>query len=168
MNEMEASSSFKFMVGSACSYDRQDRSKLFEVVPLVSCNKDEQGHKSAWCFAGVKNESELNLARAGIFYMSAKDINALTICPFHRSELGEGARIPGFRIPNDCRDVSPDLSRSRESCTGIGRHNRYERGFGLCDSTVQTKHKILESAFTAFNKPERSAMAYHGCDEKGK
>ena len=26
--------------------------------------------------------------------MSAKDINAFTICPFHRSELGEGARIP--------------------------------------------------------------------------
>ena len=93
MNEMEASSSFKFMVGSACSYDRP-RSKLFEVVPLVSCNKDVHGHKSAWCFAGVKNESELNLARAGIFYMSAKDINALTICPFHRSELGEGPRIP--------------------------------------------------------------------------
>ena len=91
---MEASCSFKFIVGGACSYDRQDRSKLFEVVPLVSCNKDVQGHKSAWCFAGVKNESELNLARAGIFYMSAKDINALTICPFHRSELGEGARIP--------------------------------------------------------------------------
>ena len=54
MNEMEASSSFKFMVRSACSYDRQDRSKLFEVVPLVSCNKDVQDHKSAWCFAGVK------------------------------------------------------------------------------------------------------------------
>ena len=86
--------SFKFIVRSACLYDRQDRSKLFEVVPLVSCNKDVQGHKSAWCFAGVKNESELNLARAGIFYMSAKDINAVTICPFHRSELGEGARIP--------------------------------------------------------------------------
>ena len=45
MNEMEASCSFKFIVGSACSYDRQDRSKLFEVVPLVSCNKDVQGHK---------------------------------------------------------------------------------------------------------------------------
>ena len=26
--------------------------------------------------------------------MSAKDINALKICPFYRSELGEGARIP--------------------------------------------------------------------------
>ena len=46
MNEMEASCSFKFIVGSACSYDRQDRIKLFEVVPLVSCNKDVQGHKS--------------------------------------------------------------------------------------------------------------------------
>ena len=91
---MEASCSFKFIVGSACSYDRQDRIKLFEVVPLVSCNKDVQGHKSAWCFAGVKKESELNFALAGIFYMSAKDIKALTIFPFHRSELGEGARIP--------------------------------------------------------------------------
>ena len=90
MNETEASCSVKFIVGSACSYDRRDRSKLFEVVPLVSCNKDVQGHKSAWCFAGVENESELILARAGIFYMSAKDINALTICPFHRSELGTG------------------------------------------------------------------------------
>ena len=101
MNEMEASCSFKFIVGSACSYDRRDRSKLFEVVPLVSCNKDVQGHKSAWCFAGVKSESELNLARAGIFFR-------------------------------------PDLSRNRESCTGSGRHNRYERRFGFCDFTVQT------------------------------
>ena len=68
MNEMEASCSFKLIVGSACSYDQQDRIKLFEVVPLVSCNKNVQGHKSAWCFAGVKSESELNLARAGIFF----------------------------------------------------------------------------------------------------
>ena len=64
----------------------------------MSCNKDVQGHKSAWCFAGVENESELILARAGIFYMSAKDINALTICPFHRSELGTGWR----RSQNTC------------------------------------------------------------------
>ena len=62
MNEKEASCSFKFRVGSAYSYDRRDRSKLFEVVPLVSCNKDVQGHKSACCFAGVENESELILS----------------------------------------------------------------------------------------------------------
>ena len=36
----------------------------------------------------TRGERELNLARAGIFYLSAKDIDALTICPFHRSELG--------------------------------------------------------------------------------
>ena len=99
---------------SACSYNRQDRSKLFEVVPLVSCNKDVQGHKSAWCFAGVENESELILARAGIFYMSAKDINALTICPFHRSELGEGARIPSeFQM---IAGMSALISLEIESC----------------------------------------------------
>ena len=85
MNEMEASCSLKFRVGSACSYDRRDRSKLFEVVPLVSCNKDVQGHKSAWCFAGVENESELILARAGIFlheYKGYKRLNNLSIPPF--------------------------------------------------------------------------------------
>ena len=61
MNEMEASCSFKFIAGSACSYDRQDRSKLFEVVPLLSCNKDVQGHKSAWCFAGLRTRVNLSL-----------------------------------------------------------------------------------------------------------
>ena len=110
MNETEASCSVEFIVGSACSYDRRDRSKLFEVVPLVSCNKDVQGHKSAWCFAGVENESELILARAGIFYMSAKDINALTICPFHRSELGTGWR----RSQNTCRIPDESLPTAKE------------------------------------------------------
>ena len=118
---MEASCSLKFRVGSACSYDRRDRSKLFEVVPLVSCNKDVQGHKSAWCFAGVKNESELNLARAGIFYMSAKDINALTICPFHRSELGFRWR----RSQNTCRILDEIASHGKgkgvKGDTGVSR-----------------------------------------------
>ena len=79
----------------------------------MSCNKDVQGHKSAWCFAGVENESELILARAGIFYMSAKDINALTICPFHRSELGTGWR----RSQNTCR--IPDEIASHGKGKGV-------------------------------------------------
>ena len=109
MNEMEASCSFKFRFGSACSYYRRDRGKSFEVVPLVSCNK---GHKSAWFFAGVKNESELILARAGIIYMSAKEINALTICPFHRSELGTGWR----RSQNTCRIPDEIASHGKGKC----------------------------------------------------
>ena len=74
-----------FIVGSACWYDRRDRSKLFEVVPLMSCNKDVQGHKSAWYFAGVENVSELILARAGIFLHECKRykrLNNLSIPPF--------------------------------------------------------------------------------------
>ena len=75
----------------------------------MSCNKVVQGHKSAWCFAGVENESELILARAGIFYMSAKDINALTIFPFHRSELGTGWR----RSQKTCRIPDENASHSK-------------------------------------------------------
>ena len=130
MNEMEASCSFKFGVGSACSYDRRDRSKLFELVPLVSCNK---GHKNAWCFAVVENENELILARAAIFYMSAKDINALKICPFHRSELGTGWRKSQntSRIPDEIashgkgkgfkgdRGVSRAISKIKFQRTGV-------------------------------------------------
>ena len=93
---------------------------------MVSCNKDEQGHKSAWCFAGVENESELILARAGIFYMSAKDINALTICPFHRSELGTGWR----RSQNTCR--IPDEIASH----GKGNSVKGDRGVSRAISKV--------------------------------
>ena len=92
----------------------------------MSCNKDVQDHKSAWCFAGVKNESELNLARAGIFYMSAKDINALTICPFHRSELGTGWR----RSQNTCR--IPDEIASH----GKGKGVKGDRGVSRAISKV--------------------------------
>ena len=101
-------------------------SKLFEAVPLVSCNKDIQGHKSAWYFAGVENESELILARAGIFYMSAKDINALTICPFYRSELGTGWR----RSQNTCR--IPDEIASH----GKGKGVKGDRGVSRAISKV--------------------------------
>ena len=84
----------------------------------MSCNRDVQGHKSVWCFAGVENENEIILARAGIFYMIAKDINALTICPFHRSELGTGWR----RSRNTCR--IPDEIASH----GKGKGVKGERG----------------------------------------
>ena len=63
-------------------------------------------------FAGVENESELILARAGIIYMSAKDINTLTICPFHRSELGTGWR----RSQNTCRIPDEIASHGKGKC----------------------------------------------------
>ena len=37
---MDVSCAFKTIIGSPCSYDRRDKSKLITEVPLVSCNKD--------------------------------------------------------------------------------------------------------------------------------
>lgn len=94
---MEVSCSFKSIVGSPCSYDRRDQSKSVTEVPLLSCVKDIESHKSLWSFAGVNGEQELILLRAGIFN-TQQDVSALSICPFHRSELGIGWR----RSSNTC------------------------------------------------------------------
>ena len=44
--------------------------------------------------------------------MSAKDINVLTICPFHRSELGTGWR----RSQNTCRIPDEIASHGKGKC----------------------------------------------------
>ena len=63
---MKVSCSFNLLVGSPCSYDRRDKSK----VPLLSCKKDIESHRSTWSFAGVEIESELILVRAGMSFPS--------------------------------------------------------------------------------------------------
>ena len=67
-------------------------------VPLLPCVKDIESHKSLWSFTGVTGEQELILLRAAIF-TTQQDVSNLTICPFHRSELGIGWR----RSSNTCR-----------------------------------------------------------------
>ena len=64
MNEMEASCSFKFRFGSACSYYRRDRGKSFEVVPLVSCNK---GHKVLGFLPELRTRVNLSLPEQVLF-----------------------------------------------------------------------------------------------------
>ena len=93
-----AACSFKAIVGGPCSYDRRDQSKSVNEVLLLSCVKDIERHKSLWSFTGVTGELELILLRAGIF-TSQQDVSDLTICPFHRSELGTGWQ----RSSNACR-----------------------------------------------------------------
>ena len=70
--------------------------------------------------------SELILARAGTFYMSAKDINALTICPFHRSELGTEWR----KSQNTCRIPGKIASHSK------GKGVKGDRGVGRAITKV--------------------------------
>ena len=70
--------------------------------------------------------SELILSRAGTFYMSAKDINALTICPFHRSELGTEWR----KSQNTCRIPGKIASH------GKGKGVKGDRGVGRAITKV--------------------------------
>ena len=79
---MVVSCSFKAIAGTPCSHDRRDQSKS---VSIVLCKTES--HKSLWSFTGVTGEQELILLRAAIF-ATQQDISNLTICPFHRSELG--------------------------------------------------------------------------------
>ena len=60
--------------------------------------KDIESHKSLWSFTGVTGEQELTLLKAGIF-TAQQDVSNLSICPFHRSELG----IRWRRSSNTCR-----------------------------------------------------------------
>ena len=92
----------KAIVGCFSSYDRRDQSKLGNKVLLLSCVKDIERHKSLWSFTGVTGEQELILLRAGIF-TTQQDVSDLTICPFHRSELGTGWRGSSntCRVPNE-------------------------------------------------------------------
>ena len=46
-----------------------------------------KSHKSLWSFTGVTGEQELTLPRVYIF-TTQQNISNLTICPFHRSQLG--------------------------------------------------------------------------------
>ena len=121
---MMAVCSFKAIVGSPCSYDRRDHSKSLNEVPLLSCIKDIERHKCLWSFTGVTGEQELILLRAGIFTMR-QDVSDLTICPFHRSELGIGWRRSSntCRVPNEIAHHSQGKgnTKSVKGDRGVGR-----------------------------------------------
>ena len=95
---MAVSCSIRAIVGSPCSHDRRDHSKLVNEVPLLSCVKDIESHKSLWSFTCATSEQELILLRVGIF-TTQQGVSNLSICPFHRSELGIGWQ----RSSNTCR-----------------------------------------------------------------
>jgi len=97
-----AACSFKAIIGGPCSYDCRNQSKWVNEVPLLSCVKDIERHKSLWSFTGVTGEQELIRLRLGIF-TTQQDVSELTICLFHRSELGIGWQTScnTCRVPNE-------------------------------------------------------------------
>ena len=121
---MAVSCSFKAIVGSPCSHDGRDHSKLVNEVPLLSCVKDIESHKSLWSFTGVTGEQELILLRAGIF-TAQQDVSNQSICPFHRSELGIGWRRSSntCSVPNEIAYHSQGKGniKSVKGDRGVGR-----------------------------------------------
>ena len=75
---MAVSCSFKAIVCSPCSHDQRDHSKVVYEVPLLSCVKDIESHKSLWSFTGVIGEQELILLRAAIF-TTQQDVSNLSV-----------------------------------------------------------------------------------------
>ena len=71
---MAFSSSFQRITGTDCSFDRLDKSKSLEIVTLRNCSNDISNHCSHWSFSGVTTESELILARVGIFHEGETEI----------------------------------------------------------------------------------------------
>lgn len=86
---MEICCSFQSIVGGQCTFDRKDRKGGTQVIPLLSYKKDISGHLSTYKFSGSKNEMDLILCRAGLSNATV-NIESMTICPSHRSNLGIG------------------------------------------------------------------------------
>ena len=123
---MEGSCSFKPLVGTPCSFDRRDKHRSTEIVPLSLCNKDVTGHRSTWSFSGIESETDLILARVGIFSVTSRDLSSFNICPFHRSELGVGWRRNSYS--NSCqvpKEIANHIERREnpvKADRGVGKN----------------------------------------------
>ena len=100
--KMEKNCSFQQLVGGQCGQDPRS-TKVQDLVPLLTCNKDVSRHKSSLGLMtghGVDTEVELILARSSIFSFPP-NISDMDICPAHRSLLCIGGRrgLARCRIP---------------------------------------------------------------------
>ena len=86
---MEGTPCFFTLSFGDCGYDRRERAKSREPIPLLSCVRDISGHRSMLSFCGVEDEVDLILARARMF-SHPHNIKEMYICPRHRECLGIG------------------------------------------------------------------------------
>ena len=119
--KMERNCSFQRLVGGQCGQDPRS-TKVQDLVPLLTCNKDISRHKSSLGLmtgSGVDTEVELILARSSIFSFPS-NISDMDICPAHRSTLGIGWRrgLARCRIP---AQLSKHVRKSRSTDRGINK-----------------------------------------------
>ena len=123
---MEGSCSFKPLVGTPCSFDKNDKHRSTEIVPLSLCNKDVTGHRSTWSFSGIESETDLILARVGIFSMTSRDLSSFNICPFHCSELGIGLSRNSYsslcQVPKEIANHIERRGKPVKADRGVGKN----------------------------------------------
>ena len=113
--------SFSVIVGGDCSFDRRDRKKAVEIVPLLSCVKNIAHHKLEWGIPDVESEAELILARASMFEIP-ENVGSMSICPSHWLTLGIGwlrkssKRSVPYQLSGHCEGKIPKADR------GISKH----------------------------------------------
>lgn len=133
---MENDCSFVSIVGGHCGHVRRDGNKATGCIPLLSCQRDINGHKAVFAFRGIVDEIELILARASIF-SSPRNIDQMSICPAHRASLGIGWTL---RVPNKCRIPSILSSHSKDG----SKKPKADRGLSKAGSqTVLQQSRIF-------------------------
>ena len=118
--KMERNCSFQRLVGDQCGQDPRS-TKVQDLVPLLTCNKDISRHKSSLGLltgSGVDTDLELILARSSIFSFPS-NISDMDICPAHRSSVGTGWRRGLARSRTTDRGISKEISRLILRITGI-------------------------------------------------
>lgn len=121
---MDGVCSFKSIVGTGCGFDKKDRKRSTEIIPLILCKKDISKHSSALGFGGPQDEIDLILCRANRFNFSEQRVSSMTICPNHRASLGVGwtrGSSTRCRVPESISQHGKGTARWPKGERGIGK-----------------------------------------------
>ena len=90
------------------------------------CNKDVTGHRSTWSFPGIESETDLILARVGIFSVTSRDLSSFNIRPFHCSELGIGLPRNSYsslcQVPKEIANHIERRGKPVKADRGVGKN----------------------------------------------
>ena len=141
---MKGCCSFKSLVGGVCGCDAKDRNRDTKIVPLLSCDKDIDRHKSQNKFTGPEDEVDLILCRAAKFKKS-QSLNSMTICPNHRSKLRIGwsrGSSTRCRVPEQISSHGKGKECGRKVKEGWGK-----RSLRLFYSRLVPSYKLGQVSF---------------------
>lgn len=117
--------SFLAIFGGHCAFNAKDRSRLVQLVPLLTCNHDISRHKLSFAINGVENKVELKLGRASI-YMPPWNVETWTICPQQHASL-----VVSWKHTSTKYSIPVSLSKHD---IAIGKKPKAQRGLGKSGS----------------------------------